>query len=366
MIPLFDYQRQWRERQSEILDTIQRVLNSGQLILGAEGRAFEKAMSSLIGVEESVGVNSGTDALVLALRVLGIKPGDGVITVPNSAVPTAAAIRLCGARPVFVDVDPETLLLDVERLKELDTQGCKAIIPVHLHGLMVDMDPLLAFARSRGLSVIEDCAQSLGAFYKARPAGSFGDVACFSFYPTKNLGAYGDGGLCATRNAELARELRRQRMYGFDETPIAQVNGLNSRLDELQAGILNLKLKYFDYDMQKRQSLAQRYLEKLDGRRLQLPRIPQGRTHSWHIFAVRSPFRQELRERLSARGIITGVHYPVPLHRMPAYQDLGYAPGSFPVAERAAEELLSLPLFPELTHDEQDRVIQALHEALPR
>lgn len=366
MIPLFDYQRQWRERQSEILTTIQRVLASGQLILGAEGRAFENAMSSLIGVEHCVGVNSGTDALVLALRVLGIQPGDGVITVPNTAVPTAAAIRLCGARPVFVDVDPETLLMDVERLKEMDITGCRAIIPVHLHGLMVDMDPLMAFARSRGLFVIEDCAQSLGAFYKGRAAGSFGDVSCFSFYPTKNLGAYGDGGLCATADADLAKALKRQRMYGFDETPIAQVDGLNSRLDELQAGILNLKLKYFDADMQRRQSLAQRYLEKLDGRRMQLPQLLQDRTHSWHIFAIRSPFRQELKEKLAARGILTGVHYPVPLHRMPAYLNLGYAAGDLPVAEKAASELLSLPLFPELTHDEQDTVVEALHEALPR
>jgi aminotransferase EvaB len=366
MIPLFDYQRQWRERQSEILTTIQRVLTSGQLILGAEGRAFESAMSSLIGVEHCVGVNSGTDALVLALRVLGIQPGDGVITVPNTAVPTAAAIRLCGARPVFVDVDPDTLLMDVERLKEIDLKGCRAIIPVHLHGLMVDMDPLMAFARSRGLFIIEDCAQSLGAFYKGRAAGSFGDVSCFSFYPTKNLGAYGDGGLCATTNADLAKALKRQRMYGFDETPIAQVDGLNSRLDELQAGILNLKLKYFDADMQRRQRLAQRYLDKLDGRRMQLPQEPQDRTHSWHIFAIRSPFRQELKEKLAARGIVTGVHYPVPLHRMPAYLNLGYAAGDLPIAEKAASELLSLPLFPELTHDEQDAVVEALHEALPR
>jgi len=366
MIPLFDYQRQWRQRQTEILDTIQRVLNSGQLILGAEGRAFENAMSSLVGVDHCIGVNSGTDALVLALRVLGIQAGDGVITVPNTAVPTAAAIRLCGARPVFVDVDPDTLLMDVERLKELATEGCKAIIPVHLHGQMVDMEPLLAFARARGLFVIEDCAQSLGAFYKGRPAGSLGHISCFSFYPTKNLGAYGDGGLCATNDAALAKALRQQRMYGFDETPIAQVNGLNSRLDEVQAGILNLKLKYFDSDMQKRQSLAQRYQNRLDGKRLQLPLVRTDSTHSWHIFAVRSPFRQELKEKLAARGIITGVHYPVPLHAMPAYQDLGYQIGDLPVAEKAAQELLSLPLFPELTLDEQDQVIESLHEALPR
>jgi aminotransferase EvaB len=366
MIPLFDYQRQWRQRQTEILDTIQRVLNSGQLILGAEGRAFENAMSSLVGVDHSVGVNSGTDALVLALRVLGIQPGDGVITVPNTAVPTAAAIRLCGARPVFVDVDPDTLLMDVEGLKQLATEGCKAIIPVHLHGQMVDMDPLLAFARARGLFVIEDCAQSFGAFYKGRPAGSMGHIACFSFYPTKNLGAYGDGGLCATNDALLAKALRQQRMYGFADMPIAEVNGLNSRLDEVQAGILNLKLKYFDSDMQKRQSLAQRYQDKLDGKRLQLPKVRVGNSHSWHIFAVRSPFRQELKEKLAARGIITGVHYPVPLHAMPAYQDLGYRIGDLPVAEKAAQELLSLPLFPELSLAEQDQIIDSLHEALPR
>jgi aminotransferase EvaB len=366
MIPLFDYQRQWRERQSEIMDTIQRVLDSGQLILGAEGRAFEGAMANLIGVNHAIGVNSGTDALVLALRVLGVKPGDGVITVPNTAVPTAAAIRLCGARPVFVDVEPDTLLMDMEQLNKLDTQGCKAIIPVHLHGLMADMDPLLAFARARGLDVIEDCAQALGAFYKGRPAGSFGAISCFSFYPTKNLGAYGDGGLCATHDPALAKALRQQRMYGFDETPCAQLDGLNSRLDELQAGILNLKLKYFDADMQKRQILAQRYLDKLDGSRLQLPTRPADRTHSWHIFAVRSPFRQELKEKLAARDIITGVHYATPLHCMPAYQDLDYKVGDLPVAEKAAAELLSLPLFPELSYEEQDKVIDALHEALPR
>jgi aminotransferase EvaB len=366
MIPLFDYQRQWRERQSEILDTIQRVLNSGQLILGAEGRAFEKAMAHLIGVKHGIGVNSGTDAIVLALRVLGIGPGDSVITVPNTAVPTVSAIRLAGARPVFVDVDPDTLLMDVEALKKISTVNCKAIIPVHLHGLSVDMDPLLAFARSRGLYVIEDCAQSLGAYYQGKAAGSFGDIACFSFYPTKNLGAYGDGGLCTTDRDDLAKAIRQQRMYGFEETPIAQVDGLNSRLDEIQAALLNMKLQYFDQDMQKRQNLAHRYLQNLAGTSLQLPIEPPQRIHAWHLFAIRSPFRQELKQKLMEQDILTGIHYPVPLHLMPAFQDLGYGLGDFPHAEKAARELLSLPLFPELSYEEQDRVTQTLYEAIPR
>ena len=365
MIPLFDYQRQWRERQTEILDTIQRVLNSGQLILGAEGRGFEAEFAQLIGVAHAVGVNSGTDALVLALRVLGVGPGDGVITVPNTAVPTAAAIRLVGARPVFVDVEPSTLLLDFERLKQLPLQGCKAIIPVHLHGLAVDMEPLLDFARAHGLKVIEDCAQALGAFYKGQSIGLWSDIACFSFYPTKNLGAYGDGGLCTSSDLALAQAIRQQRMYGFGETPIAEVNGLNSRLDEIQAAILRVKLKYFAHDMQKRQALAQRYSQHLDAEKFQLPIVPAGRVHAWHLFAIRSAFREKLKQKLAAQGIITGIHYPVPLHLMPAFADLGYKIGDFPVAERAAQELLSLPLFPELTYLEQDRVIEALHEAIP-
>ncbi|MCX6129091.1 MAG: DegT/DnrJ/EryC1/StrS family aminotransferase [Proteobacteria bacterium] len=364
MIPLFDYQRQWRERQHEILDTIQRVLNSGQLILGEEGRAFEQAMAQFIGVNYGIGVNSGTDALVLALRVLGIGPGDGVITVPNTAVPTAAAIRLVGARPVFVDVDPDTLLLDHKQLESVFTKSCKAIIPVHLHGLAVDMQPLMQFARAHGLYVIEDCAQALGGFYKGQSIGSFGDISCFSFYPTKNLGAYGDGGLCTTDQEHLAKALRQQRMYGFDQSPIAQVNGLNSRLDEIQAGILRVKFKYFDVDMQKRQNLAHRYLQKLNPNLFKLPQKRPDTLHAWHLFAIRSPHRQKIKQQLADQDIHTGIHYPVPLHLMPAFQDLGYKLGDFPVAEQAAQELLSLPLFPELSESEQDRVIQSLHEAV--
>lgn len=370
MIPFFDYRRQWQERRAEILDTIQRVLDSGQLILGREVQGFEAAFAAALACAESqnegqaIGVNSGTDALVLAMRALGIGPGDEVITVPNTAVPTLSAIRIAGARPVLVDVADDTLLMDIEQLPAALSAHTKAIIPVHLHGLALSMDPLLHFARQHGLAVIEDCAQAFGSSDRGRAVGTMGDIGCFSFYPTKNLGAYGDGGLCFTHSPELATRLRQLRMYGFSNGTEAMIDGFNSRLDELQAAILSLKLTYFGSDLEKRKALAQRYHARLDPEKYRLPALPRERVHSFHIFAVRTPFRDLLKERLATSGIMTGIHYAQPLHLMPAFHDLGFARGSLPVAERAASELLSLPLFPELREDEQDAVIRALNEAV--
>lgn len=364
MIPFFDYRRQWNERRAEILDTIQRVLDSGQLILGKEVQAFEREFSAHLsrGLGQAVGVNSGTDALVLALRSLGIGPGDEVITVPNTAVPTLSAIRISGARPVLVDVEADSLLMDLGQLAARAGPRTKAIIPVHLHGLPVPMRPLLRFAEERGLAVIEDCAQAFGSSYEGRAVGTFGDVGCFSFYPTKNLGAYGDAGLCFTSRSDLAERLQKLRMYGFNERAEAIIDGFNSRLDEVHAALLRLKLGYFEQDMQKRLKIAARYHAEIDPQRYRLPQLRDDSVHSFHIFAIRTSHRDELKERLATRGISTGIHYPCPVHLMPAFRDLGYAPGSLPVAERAAKELLSLPLFPELSEEEQGEVIRALHE----
>ncbi len=362
MIPFFDYRRQWNEHRNEILATIQRVLDSGQLILGPEVQAFEREFAAAIGAPHAIGVNSGTDALVLALRSLGIGPGDEVITVPNTAVPTLAAIRISGARPVLVDIEPDTLLMNMQELPRACTSRTKAIIPVHLHGLAVDLEELFNFARERKIAVIEDCAQSFGADYRGQAVGTFGMVGCFSFYPTKNLGAFGDGGLCTSPHEELAERLRKLRMYGFNEKAEAVIDGFNSRLDEMQAAILRFKLQHFAGHMQKRLAIAHRYLAELDRNRYRLPTLKPDRTHAFHIFAIRSSRRQLLKEKLAQRGILTGIHYARPVHLMPAYADLGYGLGDLPVAEKAAEELLSLPLFPELSEEEQSTVISSLNE----
>lgn len=359
MIPYFDLASTWEAHREEIEDAIHRVLSSGRLILDAEVEAFEAEFAAYIGTRYAVGVGSGTDALTLALRAQGIGEGAEVITVGNAGVPPVAAIRAAGAMPRLVDVDAETLLLDVGQLERSRTARTRAILPVHLYGQPVDLDGVMSFAEKHGLAVIEDCAQAHGATYRGRHVGVFGNVGCFSFYPTKNLGAFGDGGLCATDDAELAARLRSQRMYGFREDGHAHEEGMNSRLDEIQAAILRVKLQYLDATIQVRRDLAARYREALAGSRFRHPGFTPGAEHAYHLFVVETPDRGAACAALDRAGIGYGIHYPTAVHRMEAYSFLG-PDGGLPSTERTADHVMSLPLYPGLDGGVVIRVVETL------
>jgi dTDP-4-amino-4,6-dideoxygalactose transaminase len=362
MIPLVDLHCQLAAIRPEIEAAVTRVLERGWFILGEEVVAFEQEFATYCGVRYAIGVGSGTEALHLALRAVGVGPGDEVITVANAGVPGVVAIEVAGGRPVFVDVYPATMNLDPARLSAAISPRSRAILPVHLYGRPADMDPIMEIARRHDLAVVEDCAQAHGASYRGRKVGSLGHVACFSFYPTKNLGAYGDGGAVVTDDPALADRLRLLRQYGWREQYRSEVRGVNSRLDELQAAILRVKLRHLDAWNARRRALAARYRELLAGSDLVLPaELPDG-VHVYHLFIVQTPQRDELRDHLRRAGIGTGIHYPIPAHLQAAYRDLGGQPGQLPVTERLAREVLSLPLFPELTDAEVEQVVEAIHE----
>ncbi len=359
MIPFFDYRPLYRELKPEIDAAIARVLDSGRLILGPEVEALEAEIASRLGVAHAVGVGSGTDAIALALRALGIGAGDEVLTVANAGVPGVAAIRQAGATPRFVDVRPDTLLIDPNELEGALTARARAVLVTHLYGRAVPMAPIVELARSRKLRLIEDCAQALGATWQGHPVGGFGDVGCLSFYPTKNLGAFGDGGMCVTRDAEIARRVRALRMYGFAAGDRhAHVEGVNSRLDELQAAILRAKLRHLDHALARRRTLAAAYHEALRGSRCRLPEPDEGHAH--HLFVVRVEERARAVAALDAAGIGYGIHYREGVHRMEAYRALGCEAGSLPATEHACARVLSLPLFPGLTDEQVQRVVGAL------
>ncbi len=360
MIAYFDYRPEYRKYRDEIDEAIRRVIESGRLILGPEVEAFERECAASVGVEHGVGVNSGTDALALALRALGVGPEDEVLTVANAGVPTISAIRTIGAIPRFVEIDANTLLMDPAGLERARSPRTRAVIPIHLYGQPAPLDPILAFAVAHGLHVIEDCAQAQGAHYRDRPVGSFGEVGCFSFYPTKTLGAFGDGGLCVTRDAGVAERLRLLRMYGFDERRHARIEGVNSRLDEMQAAILRVKLRHHGEMIEERRTIAARYRAGLAGSSLgQVGLVPDG-THVYHLFVIRSAERGELTRHLGEAGIGFGTHYPEPVHTMEAYRFLGHRDGDLPITERACAEVVSLPMWIGLPDAEIDRVIGAL------
>ncbi len=360
MISFFDLKRQYESICAELDAAALRVMHSGWYILGREVEAFEKEFADYIGVEHAIGVGSGTEALHIALLALGIGQGDEVITVPNTAVATVAAIELTGAHAVLCDVRPDTQLMDVDKLASLVSPHTKAIIPVHLFGQSVDLDPVLSLARRRSLFVLEDCAQAHGASYRGKRVGSYGDIAAFSFYPTKNLGAYGDGGAIVTHNPELAERVRLVRQYGWRERYSSDIKGMNSRLDEMQAAILRAKLVHLDDWNAARRARAALYAEML--RTVVTPCEMAYGEAVYHLYVVQSPRRDALAEHLKSRGIGTAIQYPHPIHLQPAYRDLGYHRGSFPVAERLAREILSLPLYPELGMDEMQTIIQAVNE----
>jgi dTDP-4-amino-4,6-dideoxygalactose transaminase len=361
-IPTFDPRPGLDAIREELLAAIDRVLRSGRLVLGPEVERFERELAASLGGCEAVGVASGTAALAVALRALGVGIGDEVVTVANTAVPTVAAIREVGALPVFCDVAEETALMDPERLEAALGERTRVVVPVHLFGNAVDVDALRERLGGRPVRILEDCAQAQGASLRGRPVGTFGDAAAFSFYPTKNLGAVGDAGACVTRDPGLAAAMRSLRSYGLDAGEAVR-EGVNARLDELQAAVLNAKLPRLARDLARRRSLAARYDRDLPPGVRPIAPAP-GVEHARHLYVVRVAERARVREALRERGIDTALHYPLPIHRMRAYAFLGYAPGSLPVTERLGEEILTLPLYPELGEEAVARVCAALADAL--
>ena len=362
MIDFFDYRPQLDRYRDEFDAAIARVLASGRLILGEEVEAFEEEFARFVGVAHAVGVGTGTDALTLSLRALEIGPGDEVVTVANAGVAPIAGIRASGASLRLVDVDPDTLLLDPTRLEAALGPNTRAIVAVHLYGNPVDLGAVLDVASSRGISVVEDCAQAHGARWQGRSVGGLGCVGCFSFYPTKNIGAFGDGGICVTDDPGRAARIREQRMYGFHGDGFAHVEGRNSRLDELQAAILRVKLAHFEADLAERRALAQLYTSELEG----APVVPVSGSgdgeHAYHLFVVRSSIRESVQAALEEARIGSAIHYPVPVHKMDAYSFLD-RPGELEISEQASQEVLSLPLYPGLSQEAVGEVGRALRES---
>ena len=362
-IPQFDLSAQHAAIGDEILTAIEGVLSSQRFILGREGAALEEEIATFCGVAHGVGVASGTDALILALRASGVRGGDEVLLPASTFVATGSAVSALGATPVFADVRPETYNLDPSELERRITARTRAVIAVHLYGLAADMDPIVAFTKSRKLPLIEDCAQAIGAVYKGRPVGSFGDAACLSFYPTKNLGAYGDAGMVVTNSAEIAARLRTLRNHGQTAKYLSSEPGWNSRLDEIQAAILRVKLRHLPGWQRARRSNAAEYTRLLD----QLPGImppqePEGCEHVYHQYTIRCERRDALQQHLAAQKISSTVYYPHPLHLQPLYAHLDHKAGHFPHAERAAQEVLSLPMYPELRKKQIARVVGGIAE----
>jgi len=367
-IPQTDPGAGYRAARTAIDAAITRVLDGGAYILGPEVETFERDFAAYIGCGHAVGVASGTDALVLALKALQPAPGDYVITVSHTAVATVAAIELAGARPLLVDVDRATMTLDatcLARALEAPPGPIAAIVPVHLYGQAADLGAILALAQRHGVRVVEDCAQCHGARLGGRRLGTFGDLAAFSFYPTKNLGAIGDGGMVVTDDAALAERVGALRQYGWRERYVSDTTGVNSRLDALQAAILGVKLARLDADNAARAAIAALYDAGLAASGLTLPARRAGGTHVFHQYVVRHARRDALREALRRDGIGTGIHYPVPVHRQPAYAGrIAIGPGGLAESERAAAEVLSLPIYPQLDADAARRVVAALKAAL--
>lgn len=364
-VPFLELGAAVAELRGEIDTAIARVLDSGWYLLGGELEAFEREWAAFTEARHAVGLANGLEALHLALRACDVGPGDEVLVPSNTYIATWLAVTHAGATPVPVEPDEATCLLDPALLEAAITPRTKAIMPVHLYGLACDLDPILAIARRHGLRVIEDAAQCHGARYHGRRIGAHGDLVAWSFYPSKNLGALSDAGAVSTDDAALADRLRVLRNYGSRVRYVNDEVGYNSRLEELQAAILRVKLRHLDEWNARRQRLATRYLEALAGLPLTLPVQPAGYEHVWHLFTVRHPQRDELRRRLEAAGVGTQIHYPIPPHRQQAYAALGYQAGAFPRAERIHAQILSLPIGPHLSEAAQDRVIAAVRRIVP-
>ena len=366
-VPQLDLSAQYAAIGGEIRTAVDRVMASQHFVLGREGAALEEKIARLCGVAHGVGLASGTDALILALRACGVQAGDEVLLPPFTFVATGSAVSALGAKPVFVDIRPDTYNIDPSEFERRVTARTRAIVAVHLYGLAANMDPILAFAKSRKLPVIEDNAQAIGASYKGRRTGSFGDAACLSFYPTKNLGAYGDAGMVVTNSAELAARIRTLRNHGQAEKYLSTEPGWNSRLDEIQAAILRVKLRHLSNWQRARQSHAAEYnrlFSQIPG--VMPPLAPEGFEHVYHQYTIRVEKRDALQKFLSQRKIGSAVYYPYPLHLQPLYSGLGHKAGDFPHAERAAQEALSLPMYPELREEQIARVMETIAEFLKR
>ena len=364
MIPMLDLAAQYRSIKPEIDAAVVRVFESGRYVLGEEVAAFEREFAEFCGAAHAVAVNSGTSALQLALIAAGVAPGDEVVTVPFTFVATAAVIDYVGAVPVFVDIEPRTFTMNPAAVEDAITDRTRAVIPVHVFGQCADMDPIRAVAARHGLAVIEDAAQAHGARYRGLRAGIVGDFGCFSFYPTKNLGAAGEGGIVVTDDERGAEQIRALRNWGERAKYEHAVRAFNMRMDALQAAVLRVKLRHLDEWTNRRRRIAQRYDEALDGIGLQLPREMEYARHVYHLYTVRARERDGLQKLLAADGIATGVHYPIPIHLQPAWADLGYAAGAFPEAERAAGDVLSLPLYPEMTDEQVETVVSSVRRAV--
>jgi aminotransferase EvaB len=361
-VRVWSYLKEYINEKDEIHQAIEQVLNSEVLILGENVKQFENEFSAYCQSKFGIGVNSATDAIFFALKALGVEPGDEIITVSNTAVPTVSAIVAAGAVPKFVDIDPTTYLMKVEQIADVITPRTKGIIAVHLFGQCVDMDLLTEIAIRNNLYVIEDCAQSHGAQYKGRIAGSMSQISTFSFYPTKILGGYGDGGMMVTKNVELNSHMKRLRFYGMEKTYYAIEHGYNSRLDELHAAILRKKLLHLNEYIANRRRIALRYDEELKDTPLQLPLELSHNKHAYYIYVVRHADRTNIMEKLKSKGILLNISYPWPIHTMTGYEYLGYKIGDLPETELAANEIFSLPMYPTLTYEEQSYVIEAIKE----
>jgi dTDP-4-amino-4,6-dideoxygalactose transaminase len=359
-VPFLDLKAQYQTIKDEIRPAIDRVLDSCAFVLGDEVAAFEREFAAYCGTSHAVAVNTGTSALHLALLAAKVGPGDDVITVPFTFVATVAAIRYTGARAVFVDIDPISFTMNVRQLEAAITPRTKAILPVHLYGQPADMDPILDVARRHHLIVIEDSAQAHGATYMGRPVGSIGDMGCFSFYPGKNLGAYGEGGMVTTNNPDFARTIAMLRDWGQERKYHHVLQGYNYRLEGIQGAVLRVKLRHLEAWTEARRARAARYDTLLCRAAVATPGVVSNRRHVYHVYAIRNSQRDQLQQALQANGVHTGIHYPIPVHLQPAYATPDYRAGAFPESERAAAEVLSLPMYAELTDSLQDQVVEAV------
>jgi dTDP-4-amino-4,6-dideoxygalactose transaminase len=361
-VPLADLKAQYRPLKDEILTSLAEVAESTAYVLGPKVAAFEKDFAAYAGARHCVGVNSGTSALHLALICAGVGAGDEVITVPMTFIATSWAVSYCGAAPVYVDVDPDTATMDAAQVEKKITKKTKAILPVHLYGQPADMEPLLDISRRHGIPIVEDVAQAHGATYRGRKTGTMGQSGCFSFYPGKNLGAYGEAGAVITDDDAIAARMRALRDHAQEKRYHHNEIGFNYRMDGFQGAVLGIKLKHLERWTISRIRLADRYLELLADLPIRLPVHREDRRHVWHLFVARHRQRDQIREQLEKRGVHTGLHYPIPLHLQKAYHHLGHREGDFPVAERIGRECFTLPLFPEMTSEQQAAVIEALTE----
>lgn len=350
----FKYQEEFEKKAID-------VLRSGWYVLGNEVKSFEEEFAAYTGAKHCVGLASGLDALWIAFRILGIGAGDEVIVQGNTYIASVMGITINGATPVFVEPD-EYNNIDASKIEEKITDKTKAILVVHLYGQASNMEPIVALTKKYNLKLVEDCAQSHGACFNGKMTGTFGDIGCFSFYPSKNLGAFGDAGAIVTNNSQLAEDARIFRNYGSEKRYYNKVVGANSRLDEMQAGLLLVRLKYLDELTQERRTICEKYLKELDNNKIELPKIREGATTVWHQFVIHCKERQRLIDYLNEREIGTIIHYPIPPHLSEAYQYLGYQKGSFPITEQYADEVLSIPLFNGMTEEEQDYVIDAINK----